>query len=320
MVTATVLTGWQSHKKTEILTTPVVTRFDINAVNNFVDVTTRAALDGRIKNPDDIGFILDMYYILDREPPIELGEYAFNYLNKTQHSNGFWAYREFHYAPDTARKLLTYRRANKTPRYTIVDDYYQSINTWSEAVEDVNTYDKGFFWGGLWGYVTLWQLKGENPPWIDEYVNYAKEDFDNWKLKNHERNHLVGTFSQICKEVPDKEDLIDIIVKEQNPEDGGWGMVFKGEKSSSIETSHSLIMLGALGYSRIDEITEKALHGIIKNTYKTDVRNGKKIAGWSYYPEEGRMNIRSTTIVLFMLASRGLIEGNSDPYYIKLCD
>lgn len=297
--------------------------FDMNAVNNFIDICTKRALNGEVTDPNDIAFIIDMYYIVDREVPVEFKDFAFECLNRTQHTNGFWEYKKFHYAPDTARKLLTYGRESIMPPHTISDKYYQSIDTWDEVLEEVYQYEKLgddiVFWGGLWGYVTLWQLKGDNPPWLDKYTEYAYEDFDNWKLKNHERNHLVGTFLQICKDVPNKDELIDIIVKEQNPHDNGWGFTYAGEKSSSIETAHTLCILKALEYEYIDDVAKKSLNGILKTTYKTMEIDGKIVGGWSYYTDDERMDIRSTTIVLMALASLGEIEGNSDPYYIEIC-
>lgn len=300
---------------------PPWSSFDIEAINNFVDVVTQKALDEKITDPSNIAFILDMHYILKREPPEKFKEYAFYILNETQHNNGFWRYKEFHYAPDTARLLITYNREGVTPPHKISEDYYRSIDTWDEVVAELNRYermdDSIVFWGGLWGYVTLWQLKGEMPPWLDDYIKYAYEDFDNWKFKNHERNHLVGTFLQIDEKVPNQEELISIIVRDQNPEDGGWGFWFRGEKSSSIETAHTLYILKVLGYEGIDEVAGKSLSGILKSTYKTMVKDDKKIAGWSYYPEDERMDIRSTTIVLMTLAKLGVIDGNSDPYSLK---
>ena len=290
----------------------------MESVNNFINLITRAAMAGKIKNPSDISFMLDMYYITDRTPPTEFKEFAFDFLNNAQLSNGFWRFKEYHYVPDTARTLLTYKRENEVPPYAISGEYYQSINTWQKVVEDINIYDPDTFWGGLWGYISIWLVKGESPPWLTEYVNIAEESFDAWKLHNHDRNHVVGTFSQIYNDVLRQDDLIAAILNDQNPEDGGWGATFVGSKSSSIETSASLITLGLLGYNNIDEVVEKSTNGIIAQTYKTDVVDEIEVAGWSYYPEEERMDIHSTAIVLLMLVDRGIIAGNNDPYYIAI--
>ncbi len=294
--------------------------FDLSLVYAFVDKTAEKIISDGNHNVQTIGYILDAYYILNRKPSAEFITYAFDVIDAAQLVNGLWSYQEFHYIPNSMRIWLTYRNYNKTPPNAINNSIYTSLNTFTKVYDDILIYeDSGtsiLVWGGLWGYITLFQLgTGSNPSWLSDYITFTENNKDRWINKNHERNHMAISFHQFCQNPPYEEEIISTIVNEQN-NNGGWGAE-PGDPSNSTESSHTIFVLSKLGYNKINVIN-KTIKGILTDCYTSTVINGTLTNAWSYHQGE-TVNVSSTTIACMLLAELKRTVGNNNPYYVKVC-
>ncbi len=294
---------------------------DMTKIDNYLEYMYTLIMNNRL-GPTDCGFVLDTYYILNKQPPSELVTKAFNILDSSMDVSGFYDPQTFHYVPDTSRMLITYKRFNRLPKYKIQNSFYTYISSWDNVMTELNLYENSggtiAFWGGLWGYITIFQLKGINPPWLNTYIDITNAQYNVWKYKNHERNHAVGAFKQFCSSISNVVDLSNQIISDRNP-DGGWGGL-PNDPSNSIETVSALYTLKILNYPNIQTVVNNSLKTMIRNTYITDNTSyTKPIAGWCYNFNDRRILPRATAVTLMTLVYTNVITGNPDPYGIYVC-
>lgn len=226
----------------------------------------------------DLTWTIDSYDILGVNPPNRTR--VIEFLNSKQSDEGTWYNGTGHYVPITAQILMLYNRSGVKPAKSL-DHFFSTIDTWEKVNAHVNTYNKGNYWGGLWGYVNCYVVyKHEAPPWTQEFLNEANVNFSTWAYSNHQRTHLIGNLLQLEESIPRIDDVVRITLQQQNETDGSWD-------NSEAET---VFTIQVLRYIRDMTIVDKGLidsainRGLeyVRKCYKTVDYQGKTYAGFGY--------------------------------------
>lgn len=241
-------------------------------------------------------FVLDAYYILGVEIPNKTR--VVEYLDSRQSDEGTWLTGEFHYVPTTAEVLMFYNRSGVKPAKSL-DPFFSTVDTWQEVTTHLTTYNIGNYWGALWGYVTCYVVyKGESPPWTQDFLNTARENFDSWAYDNHQRTHLIMNLFQLGKPVPRVDEVVNITLQQQALA-GSWG---GGE-------AETVFMIGALeivwnqttvNETLIDSAISKGLD-FVQNCYTSVEYQGKRYAGFMSNPSQQIPIQRETALGLYAL-------------------
>jgi len=180
-----------------------------------------------------------------------------------------------------------------------LDPFFSTVDTWQEVTTHLTTYNVGNYWGGLWGYVTCYVVyKGESPPWTQEFLDAASENFVTWAYSNHQRTHLIMNLFQLGKPVPRVNEVVNITLQQQAL-DGSWD---GGE-------AETVFMIGALEIIRdqttvnktsINSAISKGLH-FVQECYKRVEYQGKMYAGFVSNPSQQIPIQRETALGLYAL-------------------
>jgi hypothetical protein len=235
-------------------------------------------------------WVIDSYDILGINPPNRAQ--AIEFLNSIQSDEGTWYNGSGHYVPITAQILMLYNRSGVKPPKSL-DSFFSTVDTWEEVNAHVNTYDKGNYWGGLWGYVNCYVVyKGEAPPWTNEFLNEANTKFDTWAYDNHQRTHLIGNLLQLGQPIPRIDDVVSITLQQQNLTDGSWDSN-EAETIFSIQVLRYIRNQTNVDKNLIDSAINRGLE-YVRKCYKTVDYQGKTYAGFAENPSGQYPSPRAT--------------------------
>lgn len=185
--------------------------FILNTLNFFVR--------GRMAMPkSERLFVFGAFTLLGEEIPHK--KEIIQELNSMQSDEGTWKKGHEHYIPITAQALLLYKWAGVAPEKSL-EPLLATIDTWKKTVAHNERYQPDNYWGGLWGYVACYTALGKQPPWKQEFLQEANDQFDGWASENHQRTHVIDCFQQLHYPIPRAEELTKIILDQQR-EDGRW--------------------------------------------------------------------------------------------------
>jgi len=231
-------------------------------------------------------WVVDSYDILGVSPPDRNSLIKF-FDSKQNQTDGTWFSRTNHYVPITAQVLMLYNRSGVKPAKSL-DTFFSRIDTWDKVKTEVQTYDAGNYWGGIWGYVQAYVVyKGQAPPWTNEFLNEVNTKFDSWAYDSHQRTHLAMNLYALNLPMPRVDEVVLATLNDQGP-DGNWS--WSGSKWNLRETVFNIFMLGMIRYqttvdkSLIDSAIARGTE-YVKSCYNTTDVNGKT-SGF-FYPYLG---------------------------------
>jgi len=260
-----------------------------------------------LSDPNDVAHILEAYSLLGQEPPNK--DKLFQYLNATQGADGTWNTGRPHYVPNTAHVLMQYKRYGVNPKKSL-DPFLSTIDTWDKVYTHVKTYDTGNYWGGLWGYVTVYVVyKSQPPPWTSEFLNAVDQYFNTWAYDNHQRNHVAGMLYELSKPLPRKEEVLSLILQQQHL-DGGWPWSRTVRTNSETDdTSVSILVLRTLFNPTDPQIASAIDKGLefIKGNYKEKNIDDTILAGYSNLVG-GEIDVPSTARAILAVTGKSLGE------------
>src|SRR3989338_11060257 len=157
-------------------------------------------------------FVLDAFRFLREEIP-EI-ETILQEFNSIQSDDGTCKTEQEHYVPITAQAFIFYRHVGATPKKSL-EPFLTTIDTWKKTLAHNEKYDRGNFWGGLWGYVGCYAAVGQKPPWIDKFLEEVNGRFDEWASDNHQRSHVIMSLLQLQEPIPRVREIIALTLKDQ---------------------------------------------------------------------------------------------------------
>jgi hypothetical protein len=222
-------------------------------------------------------WVVDSYDILGVSPPDRNSVIKF-FDSKQNQTDGTWLSRTNHYVPITAQVLMLYNRSGVKPAKSL-DTFFSRIDTWDKVKAEVQTYDSGNYWGGIWGYVQVYVVyKNQAPPWINEFLNEINTNFDSWANYSHQRTHVVMNLYALNLPIPRVDDVVTRTLQQQKV-DGSW-------EYHEPETNFNIGMLGflrsqtAVDQKLIDSAIAKGVE-YIKKCYRTVDCQGKICGAFS---------------------------------------
>jgi len=231
-------------------------------------------------------WVVDSYDILGVSPPDRNSVIKF-FDSRQNQTDGTWFSRTNHYVPITAQVLMLYNRSGVKPAKSL-DTFFSRIDTWDKVKTEVQTYDAGNYWGGIWGYVQTYVVyKGQAPPWTNEFLNEVNTKFDSWAYDSHQRTHLAMNLYALNLPMPRVDEVVLATLNDQGP-DGNWS--WSGSKWNLRETVFNIFMLGMIrdqttvDKSLIDSAIARGTE-YVKSCYNTTDVNGKT-SGF-FYPYLG---------------------------------
>ena len=247
-------------------------------------------------------WIVDSYDILGVNPP-DRGSVIKFFDSKQNQTDGTWFSRTNHYVPITAQILMLYNRSGVKPAKSL-DTFFSRIDTWNEVKAEVQMYDGGNYWGGIWGYVNCYIVyKGQAPPWTNEFLNEVNTNFDSWAYNSHQRTHLVGNLYSLNLPVPRVDEVVLATLNDQRS-DGSW--YWQSDAHTEQETVFNIGMLGLIrdkntvDKSLIDSAISKGAE-YVKKCYKTAVVSGKTHGFFTSFPESTSSDGRATALGVLAL-------------------
>jgi len=318
IVAVILITSFIYFKKFYKLSKSPSEKIDLDAYKNFLDYALNEVLTKKPEDPKTTFDIVNAYFVLGFEVPRK--QEVIDYLNSMQTDDGTWPGFDGlphgkHFAPHTASSLMALKGMGSDPAKSL-DRYFESVNTYDEllAYLDNPRASTTGYWGESWGHITTWIVeKNQSPPWTNQWYQYSKDNFGSLLHKSHQRVHFIASASELCLEIPKKQELIDTILQEQHA-DGTWydSSVDEGKDSETANTIQMLDLIGASG-SEVEQAKQKGINYLL-TTYKEWYQNGKKFAS---FQRNGKPNPMPN--ILEALASEGVILGSSIVSQIKLC-
>lgn len=259
----------------------------LNTLNYFIRGRKSMSLINQL-------FVLDAFHIMGEEIPEK--ENIIKEFNSIQSDDGTWKTGHEHYVPITAQVFMLYKRIGATPKKSL-EPFLASIDTWEKVVAHNEQYDPGNYWGGLWGYVGVFTVSKQRPPWTDEFLKKAHERFDEWASDNHQRIHTIDCFHQLKEPIPRDEELLTLTLKGQKP-DGRW--MAKSWNPAVPQTAFGIVTLKILDKKGSSETDEAVKHGLsfIDQCFKIVRWKGKECGGYANEPEDMDPDPLATSLAL----------------------
>lgn len=191
----------------------------------------------------DAGRYVEIHAMLLRAIPNP--EQIINFTNSKQGTDGlFDGGKHSHYSAHLAIILTAYNILNSTPTKSL-DTWFQTIDTWSKVLADSSSWeDSRNPWGGVWGYAMSWIIYyHQEPPWINEFINYTNVHPETWVNDNHQRAHVYSILFTLQKPLPFLDDVITNTLKDQNT-DGSWTTpAYTSPINEAMQAVHLLLAL-----------------------------------------------------------------------------